>query len=404
MMSTGGILMNHTFLLDNNETIVRDKGKCLMSPVDDYVVFDFETTDRNIYQCEIIEIAAIKYINNIEIDRFVTFVKPYELINEEITELTGITNEMVENAPRISSILPDFLSFIGDNVLVGHNINRFDINILYDLVRKHLNQKLTNDFIDTLMWSQRGLSLEHNRLIDVAAYFEIEVKNAHRALADCITNSLVYEKMKTEFNFPLRKKSEFKSKPIKYRNDTVQLQILNGILTGITFDNILTKEEIKSLKIWLENNKNLSGQYPYDNVIILVNDILKNAKIDKPILNETLIKLKQIIDPTSNCSKPINPIDVNDKKICLTGEFKIGSRKQVENILKDLGAVIHKSVNRKTDYLLVGNLKSANWKCGTYGSKIKTALELQEKGIGIIIYDEAEFFDNINRNEDNESK
>lgn len=388
--------MELTISLENEEKTIRNKGNSLISPVDDYIVFDLETTGTNIKECEIIEIAAIKYINNIEVDRFETLVRPLYSIDETIAELTGITNEMVENAPTIDDVIYDFFDFIGDNVLIGHNINAYDLNIIYDLYKEYFYKDLTNDFIDTLLWAKRGLSLEHNRLVDVADYYKIEVKNAHRALADCITNSIVYNKMRANFKFPLKnKKKANKTRQVNYRNDTVQLQILNGILTGITFDGILTEQEILSLKSWLDENKNLSGQYPYNNVIKIVDDIIKNEKVEKSVLDDTLIKLKQIINPVSSCDKLLELIDVRNKNICLSGEFNIGSRKDVEAILQNIGAVIQKNVTSKTDYLIVGNLNSPNWKCGTYGNKIKHARELQEKGKEIKIYNETEFFEKL---------
>lgn len=390
--------MELTISLGNEEKTKRIKGKSLISPVDDYIVFDLETTGLNCNDCEIIEIAAIKYINNIESDKFVTLVRPQYPIDKAITALTGITNEMVENAPTIDDVIYNLFDFIGDSVLIGHNINAYDLNIIYDLYKEYFCKDLTNDFIDTLSWAKRGLNLEHNRLVDIAEHYEIDVKDAHRALADCITNFMVYDKMRADFEFPLKsKKKTNKSRQVNYRNDTVQLQILNGILTGITFDDILTEQEILSLKSWLDMNENLSGQYPYNQVLSIVDDIIKDEKIEKTVLDNTLRKLKDIINPLSNNDNANEAINVINKNICLSGEFNIGTRKDVEIVLQNIGAVIQKSVTSKTDYLIVGNLNSPNWKCGTYGNKIKKAKELEEKGKCIKIYNETEFFEKLNR-------
>ena len=86
----------------------------VLSVSDDYVVVDIETTGLSPQYDEIIEIAAIKYKFGEKADVFSTLVKPEYKINEYITELTGITNEMVETAPKISDCITDFKEFIGN--------------------------------------------------------------------------------------------------------------------------------------------------------------------------------------------------------------------------------------------------------------------------------------------------
>lgn len=105
-----------------------------------------------------------------------------------IEELTGITAEMLLSAPCISDIADDFLNFVGDYTLIGHNVN-FDVNFLYDVT----NGKLDNDFLDTLKISRRILpELKHHRLPDIAEHYHIVVEKKHRALADCETTNLCY--------------------------------------------------------------------------------------------------------------------------------------------------------------------------------------------------------------------
>ncbi len=101
------------------------------------------------------------------IEEFQTLIQPpyYEEVNGEgenekyfvsdfITELTGITNEMLENASTIDQVMPGFIDFIGGDILVGHNIH-FDLNFLYDITINELNHKLNNDFMDLLRISRR---------------------------------------------------------------------------------------------------------------------------------------------------------------------------------------------------------------------------------------------------------
>ena len=92
---------------------IRDgKGKSLVKFPDDYTVIDIETTGLDSEYCDIIEVAALKYSNGKKIDEFCSFVKPDDPIDEYITKLTGITNEMVANAPDPAAALSDFCSFV----------------------------------------------------------------------------------------------------------------------------------------------------------------------------------------------------------------------------------------------------------------------------------------------------
>lgn len=164
-----------------------NKGKSLIAFPDTYAVIDIETTGLDPNYDEIIEIAAVKVKEGAIIDTFQTLVKPQDSeIDDFIEDLTGITSEMLIDAPSFNDICSDFLTFIGDNILIGHNVN-FDINFLYDAS----GGKLTNSFVDTMRISRRILTaLKHHRLKDIANYYKISTDGSHRSLADCqITNA-----------------------------------------------------------------------------------------------------------------------------------------------------------------------------------------------------------------------
>lgn len=174
------------------------KGKSLLSTVDDYVVIDIETTGLDPKFDSIIELAAVKYHNDKEIDRFQSLIQPDIEISEFITDLTGITNEMLSTAPTLESgILQQFFDFIGDSVVVGHNVN-FDINFLYDTGLMVIDHPLTNDFIDTMRLSRNLFPQEaHHRLCDLIQHFNIAETVEHRALSDVLQTAQCYQYMKT---------------------------------------------------------------------------------------------------------------------------------------------------------------------------------------------------------------
>ena len=172
------------------------KGESLVSLIDNYVVVDLETTGLSSSSDSIIEISAIRYENDTEISRFHSFVEYDAPLPSFIVDLTGITDDMLADAPTINEVLPKFLDFVGYSVIVAHNAN-FDINFIYDKALEELDVKFTNNFIDTLRLARKcDLPVENNKLGTLAQYFEIEQNEAHRATADCETTQAIYVKLK----------------------------------------------------------------------------------------------------------------------------------------------------------------------------------------------------------------
>ncbi len=163
----------------------RKKGKSLVSFPSDYCVIDIETTGLEPESCEIIEIAAVRYRDFKKEDVFTTLIKPSRKINSFITSLTGITNDMVKDAPGISEAIQRFSEFAGDDILMGYNVN-FDLNFLYDALLKCHGKHLGNDYVDVVRFARAALpQLPDRKQTSVAAYYDISVKGAHRAEKDC---------------------------------------------------------------------------------------------------------------------------------------------------------------------------------------------------------------------------
>ncbi len=117
---------------------------------------------------------------------------------------------MLETAPESNTVIPKFLSFIGDDIIVGHNTN-FDINFIYDAAVSENCSVLKNDFIDTLRISRKIFpELEHHRLSDTSEACGISYKDAHRALNDCNITYECFEKMKNIISERYDNLSDFK--------------------------------------------------------------------------------------------------------------------------------------------------------------------------------------------------
>lgn len=160
----------------------------------EYCVLDIETTGLSFRTNKITELGAVIYKNGEIVEEFEHFVNPEMPIPEEVVEVTHITDEMVKDAPTIEEILPKFLEFIGDRVIVAHNAD-FDVGFIKYYAEK-LGYKLENTYIDTLRLAKDLFpDYKKYKLGIIAEKLGIKVDVAHRALDDVITLVKVFKIM-----------------------------------------------------------------------------------------------------------------------------------------------------------------------------------------------------------------
>ncbi len=150
-----------------------------------FVVVDLETTGCSPGGDAVTEIGALKLRGGELLGRFETLVNPGVPIPPMITVLTGITEAMLFPAPRIDAVLPQFLEFARDAVLVGHNI-RFDVSFLDAALVAHGYPRLRNHRVDTIGLARRLVhdDVPNLRLQTLAHYFRTTVEPVHRAYVD----------------------------------------------------------------------------------------------------------------------------------------------------------------------------------------------------------------------------
>lgn len=149
-----------------------------------YIVLDIETTWLSKYKHKITEIAAIKFDWNNVLWEFQTLINPERNIPTEITKLTWITNEMVSDAPKFFEIIPNFLDFIQDDIIVAHNAN-FDYGFISENIYSHTNKWIQNECLCTRKLANRLLpDLPKKNLWSICDYFWLKNERAHRAMWD----------------------------------------------------------------------------------------------------------------------------------------------------------------------------------------------------------------------------
>lgn len=178
--------------------ICKHIGNTLIAFPNDFVIVDLETTGFSPRDDEIIEIACVRVRDFKVVDTFTTLVKPKYDLDLFITDLTGITEEMLENAPEIETVLPKALDFIGNDIVVGWNV-RFDINFIYVNSEKILNKEFTNDYVNAARIARKLYPDLHSwRLYRVADYFDIDLKKHHRSMEDCNATFECFSRMRED--------------------------------------------------------------------------------------------------------------------------------------------------------------------------------------------------------------
>ncbi len=159
----------------------------------DFVVFDLETTGAKTPPCRVTEIGAYHVRGGRITEEFQTLVNPETLIPPFITQLTGISNRMVKNAPKFCEVVTDFLDFIGDSVLVAHNAH-FDMRFLnHEIGRVYENYRMANPSLCTVRLSRRlNQNVENHRLKTLADYYRVALVNHHRASDDAHATAHIF--------------------------------------------------------------------------------------------------------------------------------------------------------------------------------------------------------------------
>ncbi len=217
----------------------------------DYTCVDIETTGISPQHAQIIEIGALKVRDGEVVDTFSQLIDPGVRVPEEITELTGITTKMVEGEPSIAIVLPEFIDFAGDDVLLGHNV-RFDYSFLKQNAMD-LDLEFKKSGMDTLTIARAKCPDLQSRSLDfLCNHYCINDENHHRAFNDAKVTSelyLMFYDMFRDDNPELFQPREFiykpkKSAPITEKQKRYLLALISYHNLGVEYDiNELSKSE-----------------------------------------------------------------------------------------------------------------------------------------------------------------
>lgn len=182
--------------------------------LEDYCVIDLEMTGLNPKHHKILEVAAVRARKKEIVSECSMLIRQHQLLEEKITELTGIDQEMLAGAKEEDEVLDHFFGFLGEDILVGQNVI-FDYSFLKQAA---INRKMSFErkAADTLKIARRCLPALEKRTLDaLCGYYGIEIGHHHRALDDAKATYLLYERLEKEFGAV--QADVFEPKPLIYK-------------------------------------------------------------------------------------------------------------------------------------------------------------------------------------------
>lgn len=298
-----------------------------------FTVFDVETPNsRNDSICQIGVIhnraGELKLI-----DRLVNPECEFSYFN---TRIHGIEFDDVRHEPTFLPVWEEIRDYFQNNVVIGHNVT-FDLAVLNKTLHRYGEPLIEVDYIDTMsLMRSLGLkcSLDHS-----CAYFGIELKDHHNALADASATHDLFNILKKEIP--------------GYRD----------FIRSYAFDPV-TRRMRKAAK-------------SMDPALLPPTDGKVLAKI---LSEEGLVP--------SQGGRP----ELAGRNICLSGNFRHGRKNHVKEAVIARGGMVFDTVTRKIDYLIVGSIPDAQWSNGSYGTKVKKAMDMMKKGHPIRIVPEEDVF------------
>ncbi len=187
-------------LIENNtvELLQDDSHSRLLKDLD-FVVVDVEATGAKTPPNRLIELGAYRIRGGRIVDKFISLVNPEIPIPRFVASLTGISNDMVKNAPVFAEVAPQWLDFVSDSVLVAHNAP-FDTSFLnHEISRVYANHRMVNPHLCTVRLSRRAFpDLSNHRLETIAQHFSIPIASRHRAGSDALATAEIFILLLTE--------------------------------------------------------------------------------------------------------------------------------------------------------------------------------------------------------------
>lgn len=258
------------------------------------------------------------------------------------------------------------------------------------------NHQLTDKAMNALSGLIQGINadreINHKEALALGKWLETNkylcndyrLKDVYNAIAQSLKDDVIESR---EMDQILSKVNAcFQQQP--YANSVDKIQEFMGIIEGISADQYINIKEVSLLEKWMDDNDDMKEKYPFDKFFALAHRVLEDNYVSADESTEMLKLCDAFLNPHQD--EGVN-VSLEGKRFCITGEFRSLSRKEIQQLIENHNGIFAKSVTKKLDYLVLGEIQNPAWKYGQYGTKYNKARECQEKGIPISIITEKEF-------------
>lgn len=313
---------------------------------------------------------AIRFMTNVNL-----------AISEQLIEKADISAASVK---PISNKIETFSSFYGPGQIEKdlNTLKGYLDGIACDAAINEVEAQGLNGWV-------KGVSLYQHRLP-----YQLFIKKIQDVLEDGVVTSEEIDDLKWLCKQYIDKKNPY------YNIITSNIQSLNGFLNGISVDRIINKVELDSLAAWINEHQFLSGTWPFDQVLIILDKVASETQISESVHDE-LLRLCDVVSGSSENDENANKIlvdtiqltkseiNIPQSSFCITGESKRYTRRQLAEIIELYGGYWQNSISGKIQYLVVCDEKNACWAFASYGRKVEKAIQLKAKGANLnVIYEE----------------
>lgn len=227
-------------------------------------------------------------------------------------------------------------------------------------------------------------------------------------ISDALQDGIIEESEKKDILWLCE---NLKTKNIYYDYVASDIQRLQAVLSGISADGIITKDELTGLRKWLTDHEYLSTCWPYDEVDSLLTSVLQDGKIDNNEHNQLLCFFKEFTaiaddrvlkNPQVTIGSTVTgvcavcpDIQFRNKTFCFTGKSSRAKRQDISDIVTSFHARFTNTIGKSVDYLIIGASGNPAWAYACYGRKIEEAINIRKAGYPLLIVHEHDFWDAV---------
>ena len=350
-----------------------------------------------------IDIPELYYVCTYELAQ--QYLGPFPVSNYKLSTLCELFDVVIDNAHNAfddACACADLLKSLIDvcNINIDNYVKKYHHNSTKEYIAYIANSELRKS-ISEFYGVVRGFAID-NEINEAEKDYIINWRNkyacynTHKEIFDIIS---VIDEISKDGVITLNEVVTLENTICAYLDKvstsdvTLATQILDGILKGIIVDEEISESESKNLRLWLYDHIYLSNHFPFDKALSLIDSALEDNRVTQEESRYITSVINQLLNPVETLKEQV--FSVENKTVCLSGNFDFGSKADVESYIKSRGGTVESSVKKTTDILIIGQEGCQAYSNGTYGTKVKKAIEYNEKGCNIKIVKETDFFNDI---------